>query len=298
MDVSVIIVNYNTLKMTQECINSVFEKTTGLEYEVILVDNASTDGSKECFEGDERIKYVYSDKNLGFGRANNLGYKYAEGNYVFLLNSDTLLINNAILEMYNYMVMAPSNVACVGCELVDENNVPNGSYGKFPDYKVFLGRILIDYKIHSKFLLGELKCTPQYPMMVDYVCGADLFIRRNVIDRCGFFDPDFFMYFEETELQYRFNQAGYQSQIINTPKIRHLKGASGASSSKRMEMKSLRTRRIELESRFIYCTKVFDELKRKKIALMHLILMPKILLFPALWWEKKCMMKIICENCK
>lgn len=74
MDVSVIIVNYNTRKITINCIDSIFAQTSGLEFEVILVDNASTDGSKEWFEKDDRITYIYSKKNLGFGCANNLGY--------------------------------------------------------------------------------------------------------------------------------------------------------------------------------------------------------------------------------
>ena len=89
MDVSIIIVNYNTCQMTKECIDSVFERTFGLDFEIILVDNGSTDGSKSQFEKDSRITYVYSEFNLGFGCANNLGYKFAKGDYVFLLNSDT-----------------------------------------------------------------------------------------------------------------------------------------------------------------------------------------------------------------
>ena len=79
MDVSIIIVNYNTLKVTQECINSVFEKTQGIAFEVILVDNASTDCSKEHFSRDARIRYIYSSKNGGFGYANNRGMKMAKG---------------------------------------------------------------------------------------------------------------------------------------------------------------------------------------------------------------------------
>lgn len=86
MDVSIIIVNYNTCRMTAECIDSVFEKTHGIDFEIILVDNASTDGSREHFAGDSRITYIYNDENLGFGRANNAGIERARGRYVFLLN--------------------------------------------------------------------------------------------------------------------------------------------------------------------------------------------------------------------
>ena len=102
LDVSIIIINYNTCKMTCECIDSIVEKTHGISYEIILVDNASTDGSKEFFEKDERIAYIYSERNGGFGYGNNLGMKVAKGKYFFLLNSDTLLVNNAVKEFFDY----------------------------------------------------------------------------------------------------------------------------------------------------------------------------------------------------
>ena len=104
MDVSVI-VNYNTKALTKSCIESIFSETCGIEFEVILVDNASSDGSKELFQIDERIIFIESNVNLGFGKANNLGYKYATGKYIFLLNSDTLLKNNAI-KLYIIVCMS------------------------------------------------------------------------------------------------------------------------------------------------------------------------------------------------
>ena len=85
MDVSIIIVNYNTKQLTLDCINSVFDQTKDVSFEIILVDNASVDGSKELFEKDSRIKYIYSNQNVGFGRANNIGFEQAKGKYVFLL---------------------------------------------------------------------------------------------------------------------------------------------------------------------------------------------------------------------
>ena len=91
MDVSIIIVTYNTLKMTNNCLESIIEYTQGINYEIILVDNASKDGSKDFFEKDLRIHYIYSESNLGFGRANNLGAKVAKGKYLFLLNCSFLV---------------------------------------------------------------------------------------------------------------------------------------------------------------------------------------------------------------
>ena len=114
MDVSVIIVNYNTLKMTKDCIDSVIEKTKDVEYEIILVDNASTDGSKEFFKNYRDITYIYNEKNLGFGTANNVGIKIARGNFIFCLNSDTLLLNNAIKQFVEFESMNHNNVVLGG----------------------------------------------------------------------------------------------------------------------------------------------------------------------------------------
>ena len=102
MNVSIVIVNYNTLKLTKACIDSVIEKTSGLEYEIILVDNASSDGSSDVFKNDERIIFIEASDNIGFGKANNLGVKHAKGDYLFFLNSDTLLLNNAVDELWKF----------------------------------------------------------------------------------------------------------------------------------------------------------------------------------------------------
>ena len=111
MDVSVIIVTYNTLALTRDCIDSIFRHTANVQFEVIVVDNASEDGSYDYFSKDRRIIYVYSQENMGFGRANNLGLEYASGEYIFLLNSDTYLKNNAIKIFKEAMDVA--RICCV-----------------------------------------------------------------------------------------------------------------------------------------------------------------------------------------
>lgn len=294
MDVSIIIVNYNTVKMTQECIESIFEKTTGLDFEVILVDNASTDGSKDHFEREERIKYIYSEDNLGFGRANTLGYEQSTGDYIFLLNSDTLLLNNAIFEFYEYIKSAPSQVCCLGCELVDIDGMPSYSFGTFPSNRIFLGMIMKLYHLKFKALSFPSFFQGEHPLTVDYSSGADMFIRRKVVEELGFFDPDFFMYFEEVELQYRYHTKGYISQVIDTPKIMHLLG--GSELKKNKSTHSLRTKIIELESRYIYCSKVFKPIERFFMPILHLLLIPRILLYKSSWEQRKEMLSVVIKN--
>lgn len=231
MDVSVIIINYNTLKMTRECIDSVFKETHGVEFEVILVDNSSNDGSKEWFEQDARIKYIYSDSNLGFGKANNLGYKYAQGKYIFLLNSDTLLISNTILQFYKFMEGNDISIACVGCELIDLDGNAVTSYGEFPSISLILKQRLshIIPRKYRKYYGNNgpyRKDMGNNAYLVDYITGADLFIRKEVIEQCGLFDPDFFLYYEETEMQYRYRLKDYYSCVLKQLKIIHLEGGS------------------------------------------------------------------------
>ena len=133
MDVSIIIINYNTKQITQNCIDSIFKYTKEIDFEIILVDNASKDGSPEFFRTVNDIKFIESKENLGFGRANNLGYSYTSGKYVFLLNSDTLLINNAVKKFYESMELQPQDVSCLGSKLLSEDGVTeNNSYGVFP----------------------------------------------------------------------------------------------------------------------------------------------------------------------
>ena len=131
-----------------------------------------------------------------------------------------------------------------------------------------------------------------YPKYVDYITGADLFIRRSTIDNGGLFDPDFFMYFEETEMQYRYAKLGVKRQIINTPQIRHLAGGSSNKNRKH----SLSSLILEMKSRYIYCRKVMPSLSYHIIGLMHLLMIPRILVCRSPLNEKKRLIKLIFKN--
>lgn len=216
MDVSIIIVTYNTKQLTKNCIDSVFEFTRDTTFEVILVDNASTDGSQELFSQDSRITYVYSNENLGFGRANNLGLTKARGKYIFLLNSDTYLKNNAISLFKKSMDQQDPSTACLGTMLEDATGKVTTSFGQYLSLKYFFYRKSIKIPRHIS----------ADGFIVPVIIGADLFIRKEVIDEEGFFDPRYFMYHEENDLQRRYANAGFCSKIIIGPKIVHLEGGS------------------------------------------------------------------------
>lgn len=247
-DVSVIIVNYNTREMTSECIDSVFKKTTGVFFEVILVDNASTDDSKEFFEKDGRIKYIYNEENLGFGKANNKGIEIASGRNVFFLNSDTILVNNAIKILSDYLDKNKDAGICGG-NLYDMEMNPIHSYQMYyPSIKEELNELLncIPTAI-IKSDRSQFNNTGK-PKEVAYITGADLMIKKNLVDEYGGFNPIFFMYFEETELCYRIKSAGYQIVSVPEAKIIHLCGKSTKKTS---------------------CNRMFLDSKRKYYMITH-----------------------------
>lgn len=218
MDVSIIIINYNTKQMTSECINSVIEHTSRIDYEIILVDNASSDGSKEFFENDNRICYIYNNVNAGFGSANNIGMKAATGKYIFLLNSDTLLLNNAIKDFFDYAEKL-NEPACYGCYLVDKAGILNAPAFYFP-------RFTIKDFLKDKFCHQDYCYNPNKAMEVQCVCGADMFFNKSIIDEVGGFDEAIFMYGEEGELQYRMKLQGIKRMLIPDPHIIHFGGGS------------------------------------------------------------------------
>ena len=252
MDISIIIVNYNTLKLTKNTINSVIEKTKDLNYEIILVDNASTDGSVEFFEKEykDKIIFIKNDKNIGFGRANNKGIEIAKGKYVFLLNSDTLLINNAIKILFDFMEKNKDCGVCGG-NLFDINLKPTHSFLR--ELPCLSSEIDSELNFLGKFIRKVTKKRKDFNYSksekeVGYITGADMMIRKEILLETGCFDEDFFMYSEETELTYRIKKRGYK--IISVPQamIIHLEGKSTIFKERKYHM--------ILESKYKYFYKI------------------------------------------
>ncbi|AZI56565.1 glycosyltransferase family 2 protein [Epilithonimonas vandammei] len=301
MDVSIIIVNYNTLKMTKECIDTIFKYTNGLHFEVILVDNASEDGSKDFFGKDDRVTYIYSEQNLGFGRANNLGYEKSNGRYIFLLNSDTLLIENSVLHFFHFMEKFSSDfkIGACGCILVDINLQQIHSYGYFPSVRM----IFKDFLVYSKKILRikkgineQLVFNENGSIDVDYITGADLFLRKEYIENLStFFESDYFMYYEETDLQYRMAVQGYKRCIINNTKIIHLEG--GSLNTQEFKKKSVfKFYNTMLPSMYLFLNKNYKPIRKLTyLFAFNLLVFPKILLKKMTFEER---IKLISLNFK
>lgn len=221
-DVSIIIVNYNTYETTSQCIESIFRQTLDVDFEVILVDNASTDASRERFSSDDRITCIFQDENLGFGRANNAGLAKSNARNVLFLNPDTILINNAVKILSDFLDSNPSVGACGG-NLYSESLRPEFSFSRFfPG--IFSEMDGLFENIPSKVRFGKnanFNHTGK-PLDVAYISGADLMVRKSTLDRIGAFNPKFFLYFEETELCWRIRNSGLRIMSVPDAKTIHL----------------------------------------------------------------------------
>ena len=162
MDVSIILVNYKTKDLTLNCIKSIYEKTTGVDFEIIVVDNNSQDGSAEAIEQEfQNVKVIYNKINVGFGAANNIAIKQAKGKYILCLNTDTFLINNAIKIMFDFMEeKANQQVGVCGGILYDSNNKKIKTINKKVEKKVKTNsQILIQINEKEKYSsTANIKC--------------------------------------------------------------------------------------------------------------------------------------------
>lgn len=267
MDVSIIIVNYNTLNLTKDTIDSVLEKTKGISYEIILVDNASKDGSIKFFEKNykDKIIFIKNKENLGFGRANNKGIEIAKGKYIFLLNSDTLLINNAIKILFDFMEENKKCGICGG-NLYSINFEPMHSFkNKLPDIQSeFHEYINMFEKVKEKVLKKENDFNfSLLPKEVGYITGADMLIRKEILNEIKGFDEDFFMYSEEAELTYRVKNKGYKVYSVPDAKIIHLEGKSTKIKVKKIEM--------QLDGKYKYYQKTYGKEACKKLYIISQI---------------------------
>lgn len=238
-DVSVIIVNYNTKYLIKDCIKAIIDNTEGINFEIIVSDNGSVDGSCEMIRSEfPDVRIIENKKNLGFGTANNRGLTIARGKYVFYLNSDTVIKNNALKIFFDYFEEhgKDENIGVIGCNLIDIEGNTVLSKGSFPNFtEIIVDALKANYGLWKLFIQSvvfrhELPDTSKQKLFydnylgdVDYVVGADLFLMNDDYAR---FDENIFLYIEEVDMQLRMKNAGKKRVLIDGPKIIHLEGQS------------------------------------------------------------------------
>lgn len=284
MDVSVIIVNYKTSGLIVDCIKSILKFTTDINYEVIIVDNNSEpDFEKKIREGASlndktNFHFLPLPENIGFGRANNEGLKYAQGRNIFFLNPDTVLLNNAIKILSDFLDNNPKAGACGG-NLYDENLNPTNSFKRFlPGIFWETNELLntlpqkILYRKNLYFNNGG------NPIKVGYISGADLMVKKFILEKIGGFRKEYFLYFEETDLCFRIKKDGWSIFNLPSAKIQHLESRSFEPSTKWQS--NSKTEYLE-KSRSLYYSLNLNPLKRLiSINLYKLFLNSRCILLP------------------
>lgn len=240
ISVTIIILNYNTKDLTESCIDYILKNTKLISYEIIVIDNGSTDESKKMLiklRNKNKIILINNEENLGFAKGNNQGISKARGKYILLLNSDTIIDSNVINKTFAWMEEHPKVGICT-CALKNKDGSIQGTGGYFPNLiRVFSWMIIQDIPLVDRFI------KPFHPMkeksfkrgtefykkqkQVDWVTGAYLMVRKKVIDQIGMIDEEYFMYTEETDFCYRAKKMGWQVWYLPKWSIVHLGGASG-----------------------------------------------------------------------
>ena len=226
MDLSVIIVNFNTKELLGDCLSSIYKFTKGVNFEVFVVDNNSKDGSQAMVrEKFPQVKLILNRDNLGFTKANNQGMKIARGNYILLLNSDTYLIENSFKKLLDE-AKSLSTLGALGPQLLNQDKSIQQSTGFFPHLpQVFFwmsfiddlpgGQYLKPYHVdHDSFYKKERQ--------VDWITAAAILVPKNVIKKVSVLDEKIFMYGEEIEWCYRIKKAGYNIYFSPIAKIVHI----------------------------------------------------------------------------
>jgi GT2 family glycosyltransferase len=201
LPLSIVLVNFRTLDLTLNCLTSIKENVKGIAYEIILVDNAPLVKHENQFRDIfPELIYRETNENIGFGRANNVGVNLATGKYVLLLNSDTLVLQDCIQRCYSFMEN-PANacIGLVGCKHLNADLSFQPSFYPFKRKTLWSFIITENPFLYKLYKVDEKQTEPVNPMEVEDISGSFLFLRKEVIEKVNAFDPDFFLYFEETE---------------------------------------------------------------------------------------------------
>lgn len=257
MKLSIVIVSWNTAALLADCFTSLRDGALGLDREIIVVDNASSDGTPEMIaRGYPDARLIRNAANVGFARANNQGLHASRGQYVLFLNSDTIVPAGTLTALVQFMDDHPDASAC-GPRLVGaDGHAQAFAFGGDPTIAYLLARgwnrLLFSRPLHD--------WETDLAQPVDWVSGASLLARRDALDEVGGFDEKFFMYFEDNDLCLRLRRAGWKIFYNPTVTITHFGGAS-------LNQSALRTRWYDASLRYFY-SKHYSSLARVALEIL------------------------------
>jgi hypothetical protein len=225
MDLSIIIVNWNTRDLLAQCLQSVYDTVQGLAFEVFVVDNASTDGSADMVRGRfPGVQLIENAENVGFARANNQAMSSTTGRHILLLNPDTIVPPDAVSALSRCLDANPQ-AGVVGPQLLNMDGSLQESWAQFPGLVSevpVLGRRLTQKPRGFKPAAGDAPSA----WLVDWVSGACFMVKRAVLDSVGDFDESYWLYTEETDWCYRIWRAGWEVLFLPQVQIIHIARAA------------------------------------------------------------------------
>ena len=230
--VSILIVSWNTREVLRDCLRTVYEQTRNVPFEVIVVDNASEDGSADMVKtAFPQAVLLANTTNRGFAAANNQGIEAAQGRYLLLLNSDTLVLDGAIDKTMDFVEAHPE-AAAVACRVLNSDRTWQPTCFMFPSaLNILIGALYLNKLFPRNRFFGRERMTwwdGGDVRAVDVVAGCFILARRQVIEQVGVLDESYFMYGEEADWCYRFHEAGWKTLYTPAAEIVHLGGASSA----------------------------------------------------------------------
>ncbi|MEJ1378876.1 MAG: glycosyltransferase [Candidatus Sedimenticola sp. (ex Thyasira tokunagai)] len=255
MDISVIIVSYNTSELLGKCVDALNKAKGTLSLQVIIVDNASQDGSRALLENKfSDCDLIFNEVNVGFGRANNQALPLLQGRYVLLLNTDAFISSDTLDKTINYMESSP-NCGVLGVKLVgrDGELQPSCRYFPYP-ISVFMSRSGLARFFSGIKLVDDLSWDHDSVRKCDWVPGCYYLIRREVVDQIGLFDPRYFLYYEEVDHCRAVKNAGWDVVYFPDTMVIHLGGES-AKSEGELTPGSQQIEALQIESELLYFRK-------------------------------------------
>ena len=230
IDVSIIIVNYNSFSLLDNCLRTLFLETKEITFEVIVVDNGSTEeGIDEVISKYPKVKLITNKTIKGFAAANNQGFEEASGKYILMLNNDVVFIEDVISKVIKFSKENDDKII-IGCKLLNEDRTHQISVVDFDTIPNLFGENLFLYKLFrrsktlNKYYLNDESI--KEPIEVDAVKGAFLFLSNTVLKKLGGLDERFFFYYEETDLCYRWKHQGGKVYYYPNAELIHIGGAS------------------------------------------------------------------------
>jgi len=269
VDLSIVIVNWNAFEVTSACVDSIVAHLFDLKYEILLVDNGSTDRSVERFRENVHVRLIANDSNLGFAKANNIGLRNAVGQLFLLLNNDTIILHDSIQKSVEFLRNHPT-VGMMGCRLLNADRTLQRSCSRFPRVLTSLigrqavARAFKGLRPNSEFPLGSAYLDEDHlhELRPDWIMGAFMMVKREAVDVAGLLDEDYFMYAEDMDWCYRIKRSGWEIAYSPDFSIIHL----GGESSRTVPEATLRRR---LASFVLFFRKHQPEKLRASIAVQY-----------------------------